>query len=80
MRSREAIIAEEIRRVVSTAVAEGGVLSIADGVARIVAVCPQSGLSKRQLGDELMMAAVAAGVAVEIGPARRAIEKNELAA
>jgi len=80
MRSREAIVAEEMRRVVAGAVADGGVLSIADGVARIVAAVPRSGLSKRQIGDELMMAAVAAGIAVEIGSPKRDVEKSDLAA
>ena len=84
MRSRiiphsiEAIVSEEVRRLVAEAVAEGRTMLIADGVARIAAVIPNSGLSKRQIGDELMMAAVA-GVAVEIGP-KRAVERSDLAA
>ena len=40
----------------------------------------QHRLSKRQIGDELMMAAVAAGIAVEIGPSWRTVEKSDLAA
>ena len=60
-RSVDTTIAEEVRRLVAEAVAKGGIMSIADGVAMIVAAVPRSGLSKRQIGDELMMAAVAAG-------------------
>ena len=80
VRSVETTIAEEVRRLVAEAVAEGSIMSIADGVATIVAAVPRSGLSKRQIGDELMMAAVAAGIAVEIGPSRRTVEKSDLAA
>jgi hypothetical protein len=65
---------------VAEAVADGGIMSIADGVARIVAAVPRSGVSKRQIGDELMMAAVAAGIAVEIGPSQRDVARNDLAA
>ena len=80
VRSVEATVSEEVRRLVAEAVAAGGIMSIAEGVARIVAAIPRSGLSKRQIGDEVMMAAVAAGIAVEIGHSRRDVEGNDLAA
>ena len=79
-RSVEATVVDEVRRLVAETVAEGGIMSIADGVARIGAAVPRSGLSKRQIGDELMMAAVAAGIAVEIGRSQRDIERDDLAA
>lgn len=79
-RSVETVASEEVRRLVAETVAAGCILSITEGVARIVAAVPRSSLSKRQIGDELMMAAVAAGVAVEFGAPTRAIEKDDLAA
>ena len=62
----EDLVAEEIRRAVANGVANGGILSIADCVAEIVSIYPNCGFSKRQIADELMMAA--ARIAVEIGP------------
>jgi len=70
--SVEDLVSDEIRRVVAEAVTNGSILSIGDGVAQIMSAHPQCGLSKRQIGDEVIMAAAAAGLAVEIGPPRQA--------
>jgi hypothetical protein len=37
---------------------------------------PNCGISKRQIADEVMMAAAAAGVAVEIGPIKEAARES----
>jgi len=74
----ESLGSEEVRRLVAEAVADGSIMSIADGVATIVAAVPRSGLSRRQIGDELMMAAVAAGIAVEIGPRRGELSRRAI--
>ena len=70
--SVEDLVSDEIRRLVAEAVANGGILSIGDGVVQIMSAHPDCRLTKRQVGDELILAAAAAGVAVEIGPPRRA--------
>ena len=68
----EGRVAEEIRRAVAEAIAGGDTISTSEYVAKISAVYPNCGLSKRQIADEIMMAAAAAGVAVEIGVTDRA--------
>lgn len=59
-------VSEEIRRIVAEAVSSGGTISTADCVTQIMAIYPNCGVSKRQLANEVMMAASAAGIAVEM--------------
>jgi hypothetical protein len=63
----EGLVSKEIRRLVAEAIADGGMLSVANCVARITVVYPNCGISKRQIADEVVMVAAAAGIAVEIG-------------
>ena len=72
----EGLVSEEIRRLVAEAIADGGIMSVANCVAKVVAVYPNCGISKRQIADEVMMAAAAAGVAVEIGPIKEAARES----
>ena len=72
----EDLIAEEIRRMIADAVEDGGIISTAECVKQILTAHPQPGLSRRQIADEVMMAAAAAGIAVEIGPVMREVEKR----
>ena len=62
----EGLVAEEIRRVVAEAIANGEMISTSECVAKINAVYPNCGISARRMADEVMMAAAVAGVAVEI--------------
>lgn len=63
----EALVDDEIRRLVAKAIAESSTISTAECVAEVKRVYPTCGLSKRHIGDRVLMAAAAAGVAVEIG-------------
>jgi len=63
----EEFVDEEIRRLVAEAIAHESTLSTAECVAAVKQVYPTCGLSKRLIADKVMMAAAAAGVAVEIG-------------
>jgi hypothetical protein len=61
------LVTEEIRRIVAEAIARDSILSIAECVDAITKVHPITGLSKPENGDEVMISAARAGVAVEIG-------------
>ena len=61
---------------VAEAVSKGGIISTAECVAQIKALYPMSGFSRRHIADEVIMAAAAAGVAVEIGPVMREVRKR----
>ena len=61
----EGLVAEEIRRFVAEAIADGHMISTSECVTKINAVYPNCGISTRRMEDEVMMAAAAAGVAVE---------------
>jgi len=74
--SSEELVVEEIRRMVAEAVSNGGIISTAGCVAQIKALYPTSGFSRRHIADEVMMAAAAAGLAVEIGPVMREVQKR----
>ena len=63
----EDLITDEIRRLVAEAIQEGGTLSVAECVEAVTKVYPKTGLSKRYIADEVIMAAAKAGVAIEIG-------------
>jgi hypothetical protein len=63
----EGLVAEEIRRFVAEAISNGNMISTSKCVTKINAVYPNCGISARRMADEIMMAAAAAGVAVEIG-------------
>ena len=63
----EGLVEEEIRRLVAEAIAKHGMVSTAECAERIRHVYPTCGLSDRNLANRVMMAAAAAGVAVEIG-------------
>jgi hypothetical protein len=60
------LIAEEIRRIVAEAIRDGGCLSITPHAAQVLRAYPDSGLTEREVGDEILIAAARAGVAVEI--------------
>jgi len=68
------LVSEEIRRLVAEAIANGGILSTADCAERVMAIYPNCGLSNRRMADAIMLAAAAAGVAVEIAPPARFIQ------
>ena len=70
------LIAEEIRRMVAEAVSRGGMISTADCVKRVLIAYPKLGLSRGQIADEVMMAAGAAGIAVEMGSVMREVRKR----
>lgn len=67
----EGLVDEEIRRLVAKAIASDTTVSTVECVAQVKRVYPTCGLSKRYLGDKVMMAAAAAGVAVEIGSTKK---------
>ena len=62
------LVADEIRRVVATALKKGSSLSASRAAAEILQTYPTCALSAPQLADEIMIVAASAGVAVEIGP------------
>ena len=69
----EGLVPEEIRRLVAEAIAKQGTISVLDCVAKVAAAYPDRGISKRQIADEILAAAAAAGVAVEFGPVDRVV-------
>jgi hypothetical protein len=66
----EGSVSKEIRRLIADAIATRSMIQVLDCVAKVRAVYPNSGLSKRQITDEIMTAASAAGVAVAFRPTR----------
>jgi hypothetical protein len=68
----ETLIDEEIRRVVADAIRDGGCLSSSATAVQIMKVYPTCGLSRRHLADRIVLAAAAAGVAVELDNDRAA--------
>ena len=60
----EALLSEEIRRLVADANAKRSVIEVLDCVAKLRAVYPNSLLSKRQITNEIVTAASAAGIPV----------------
>ena len=62
----DGLVSEEIRRIITESVFNGGTLSTAECVARVMAVYPKCGFAERDIADEVMMAASAAGIAVEM--------------
>lgn len=63
----DALVAEEIRRVVASAIREPGLLSASHAANLVAFTCPNSGFSEIEIADQIMIAAARAGVAVEIG-------------
>ena len=66
----EDLITDEIRRLVAEAIQDGGALSVAECVEAVTKVYPKTGLSRRYIADEVIMAGAKAGVAIEIGRVR----------
>jgi len=66
----EALVDEEIRRLVADAIRDGECLSTAIAAAQIMQVYPRCGLTERKLVDEIARAAAKAGVAVEFSANR----------
>jgi aryl-alcohol dehydrogenase-like predicted oxidoreductase len=60
-------VEEAIRRFVVEAIERRSTLSTAECVARIRCLHPDCALSEREIADEVIAAAAAAGIAVEIG-------------
>jgi hypothetical protein len=67
----EALVDDEIRRLVAEAIAKNSTISTTECVAEVKRVYPTCGLSKRYLGDRVLMTAAAAGVPVEIGASKK---------
>ena len=63
----EDLLAAEIRRIVDEASRKGSTLSASAAATEIARMCPDSGLDHRSLEERVMLAASAAGVAVQIG-------------
>jgi hypothetical protein len=68
----QALLSQEIRRIVSRAAKSGAILSTSDAAREVRKVYPGCGLSEREIGDQVMMAAARAGVAVELDRSRAA--------
>lgn len=66
-----ALVLKAIRRSVADAIRSGTIVSASDCADRILETYPTCGLSKRQLADEVMVAAAKAGVPVEFGSSTR---------
>jgi hypothetical protein len=66
-----ALVTEQIRRLVAEAVEKRETLSTAEVVAKVRALYPMAGISKRALANEVIAAAAAAGVAVEFGSVKK---------
>jgi hypothetical protein len=64
------LVSEEIRRLVADAVKKGGYLSASDAATQVARACPSCGLSERDIADEILSAAMAAGVDVKYRPWR----------
>lgn len=67
----EGLIDAEIRRLVAEAIANASTVSTTECAAEVKRVYPTCGLSKRYIGDRVLMAAAAAGVAIEIGASKK---------
>ena len=65
------LVAEHIRHFVANAIQSGATVSTAEVIDEIRVLYPGAGIAKRALADEILMAAAAAGLAVEIGRAKR---------
>ena len=63
----QTLVSEEIRRIVADGIADGSLVSTSAATSQILRVYPTCGLTKRQITDRIIMAASAAGVAVEFG-------------
>lgn len=63
----ERLIGEEIRRLVSDAIKDGGMISTSRCAAQIDRAYGRCGLSEADIANQVIMAAASAGVAVEIG-------------
>ena len=63
----QTLVSEEIRRIVADGIAYGSLVSTSAATSQILRVYPTCGLTKRQIADRIIMAASAAGVAVEFG-------------
>jgi hypothetical protein len=64
------LVTEQVRKFVAKAIESGETISTAEVIKKVRALYPQAGISKGDLTNEVMMAASAAGVAVEIGRAK----------
>jgi hypothetical protein len=65
------LIDEELRRVVADAIEDGVILSAPATAATILRSYPHCGMTERLIADRIMLAAADAGVAVELGAAKR---------
>jgi len=61
------LISEEMERIVADAARERTMVSPTAAAEQIMRAYPASGMSKREIADQVMRAAIKAGVAVEIG-------------
>jgi hypothetical protein len=61
------VVSEEIERIVTEAAKGGSMIVPTTAAGQIVRSYPASGLSKREIADQILRAAIKAGVAVEIG-------------
>ena len=63
-------VSEQIRRIVAQAIRDGGCLSVSASVSQIANANSGRAVSERDIANELIMAAVRAGVPVEFGGRR----------
>ena len=73
----QSLVTEQIRRLVAEAIESGETISTADVIEKVRGLYPKARISKRVLANEIMMAAAAAGIPVEIG-GRRPARKSAL--
>jgi len=67
----DTMIAEEIRRLVAEAAAEGTLISTAATAAKVREIYPSCALSEKAIADRVLIAATAVGAPVEIERMRR---------
>lgn len=69
------LVSEEIRRLVAEAAKSGHMLSAADMAAAILKTYPKCGYDEAEIANEVMLKAAQAGVGVQIGRPRGALEE-----
>lgn len=63
----QVLVSEEIGRTVAQALESGSTIACSATASQVSRTYPNSGLTQREIADEVMIAAAKAGVAVEFG-------------
>ncbi len=70
----QGLVLEEIRRIVAESIEQRSCLSSARSALQIAKAYPNCGMTPTEIAEEILRAAIPAGVAVELGrPAREAV-------